>query len=47
MLNAGAGIPLPQGPKLRPVVVPSADLRLIGRVDMRGSRARFEKYFLQ
>ena len=46
LIVAGAGIPLPQGGKIRPIVVPSATLRLIGRVDMRRLRGKFEKYFL-
>ena len=47
LLIAGDAVPLKQSEtKIRPVVVPSATLRIIGRVDMRSLRSRFETHFL-
>ena len=46
LLNAGDGLPLRQGGKVRPIVIPSATLRLIGRIATRNVRGDAERYFL-
>jgi hypothetical protein len=46
LLNAGDGLPLMQKGKMRPIVIPSATLRLVGRVAARGIRGDAERFFL-